>query len=379
MSRLPLTRVYISLTNLDHNLNLLRDLAGGRPLWPAIKANAYGHGAHIVASRLSSRGIDTFAVAHVQEALNLVENGITSRFIILSPDLGDTAPEIAANGFEPVVATEIQLRALSEEALRQDRDVRIHLKFDTGMGRVGFRPDEAETILSRVAGYPGLQVVGVMSHFPRADEGDPEYSLEQTGRFQDITATLAASGTLIRHLANSAAIFDLSGAHFDACRPGIAMYGLKPSARIRNPRAEELKPVMSWKTAITQLKEVPPGTGLSYGHSCITSRQSLIATVPVGYGDGLSRPLSNRIEMLVRGRRCRQVGSICMDQCLIDVSPLRGSVREGDEVVIIGSQGDQFIGAEGAGRDAGNHKLRDCYPYRQPCTKNRGRIIDPAC
>ncbi|WP_319478383.1 alanine racemase [Marispirochaeta aestuarii] len=345
MSRLPLTRVYISLKNLDHNLSLLRELAGGRPLWPAIKADAYGHGARIVASHLVSRGVDTFGVAQVQEALELAENGIDARFIILSPDLGDTAQEIAAHGLEPVVTTDIQLRALSREALRQGRDIRVHLKFDTGMGRVGFCPREADTVLARIAGYPGLKIAGFMSHFPRADEGDPEYSLEQLGRFRDIVEKTADFRDFETHMANSAAIFDVSGACFDACRPGIALYGLKPSSAIRNPRVDELKPVLSWKTAITQLKEVPPGTGLSYGHSYITSRQSLIATVPVGYGDGLARPLSNRIEMLVGGRRCRQVGTICMDQCLIDVSPLRGRVEEGDEVVIIGAQADQFIGA----------------------------------
>jgi alanine racemase len=346
MSRLPLTRVYISLKNLDHNLSLLQDLAGGRPLWPAIKADAYGHGARIVASHLISRGVDTFGVAQVQEALELVENGIAARFIILSPDLGDTAPEIAANGFEPVVSTDIQLRALSREALQQGRDIRVHLKFDTGMGRVGFCPREAAEVLARVAGYPGLTIVGFMSHFPRADEGDPEYSLEQVSRFGKLVKKYAESSSFETHMANSAAIFDVSGACFDACRPGIALYGLRPSSAIRNPRADELKPVLSWKTAITQLKEVPPGTGLSYGHSFVTPRQSLIATVPVGYGDGLARTLSNRMEMLVGGQRCRQVGTICMDQCLIDVSPLRGRVSEGDEAVIIGVQDEQFIGAE---------------------------------
>ncbi len=258
MSRLPLTRVYISLKNLDHNLSLLRELAGGRPLWPAIKADAYGHGARIVASHLVSRGVDTFGVAQVQEALELAENGIDARFIILSPDLGDTAQEIAAHGFEPVVATDIQLRALSREALRQGRDIRVHLKFDTGMGRVGFCPREADTVLARIAGYPGLKIAGFMSHFPRADEGDPEYSLEQLGRFRDLVEKTADFRDFETHMANSAAIFDVSGACFDACRPGIALYGLKPSSEIRNPRVDELKPVLSWKTAINPVKGGSP-------------------------------------------------------------------------------------------------------------------------
>ncbi|WP_319560971.1 alanine racemase [Marispirochaeta sp.] len=282
-----------------------------------------------------------------------MENGIKARFVILSPDLGDTAPEVAANGLEPVVATDIQLRTLSAEASRQRVDVRVHLKFDTGMGRVGFNPEEADGVLSRVAGYPGIKIAGFMSHFPRADEGDPAYSLEQVGRFQNVLDQSAVSGNFVTHMANSAAIFDVPQGCFDVCRPGIALYGLKPSFAILNPKADELKPVLSWKTSITQLKEVPPGTGLSYGHSFVTNRQSLIATVPVGYGDGLARPLSNRVEMLVRGRRCRQVGTICMDQCLIDVTSLRGDVQAGDEVVIIGRQGEEFIGAEAQAEELG--------------------------
>jgi alanine racemase len=185
-----------------------------------------------------------------------------------------------------------------------------------------------------------------MGHFPRADEADKTPSLDQLAAFHALAASPAGAGVELRHLANSAAIFDLPGAYFDAVRPGIAIYGLRPSAQIANPQVLALRPVLEWKTRITFLKEVPAGTGLSYGHSFHTQRPSLIATVPVGYGDGLSRRLSNDFEMLVRGTRCPGVGRVTMDQSLLDVTALRGRVELGDEVVIIGRQGEAEVTAD---------------------------------
>jgi alanine racemase len=185
-----------------------------------------------------------------------------------------------------------------------------------------------------------------MSHFPRADEGDPGYSLEQLERFRGVLAACAGEGIACRHMANSAALFDIPGCEFDAIRPGIAIYGLRPSAQIRNPSADALRPVLEWKARISFLKEVPAGVGISYGHTFVTDRPSLIATLPVGYGDGLARPLSNRMEVLVAGVRCPQVGRITMDQAMVDVSALRGRVRLGDEAVLIGCQGSEEVRAE---------------------------------
>jgi alanine racemase len=185
-----------------------------------------------------------------------------------------------------------------------------------------------------------------MSHLPRADEADKTYSVEQLDRFRRVVEATRNQDIEFRHLANSAAIFDLPGAAFDAARPGISIYGLRPSPDIANPRVTELKPVLHWKTRVTFLKEVPAGTGLSYGHDFYTQEPSLIATVPVGYGDGLNRRLSNRMSLLVGGVRCPQVGRITMDQSLIDVTPLRGRVQLGDEVVIIGQQGEEQVAAD---------------------------------
>jgi alanine racemase len=238
------------------------------------------------------------------------------------------------------------VEALARAARKAGKRIAVHLKVDTGMGRIGVRPEDVLAFLERCRAFPSLQVRGLMSHFPRAEEKEKTYSLEQLERFRCVIAATKAYGIEVRHMANSAAILDLPDAHFDAARPGIALYGLSPSQEIINPLVQELKPVLEWKTRVTFLKEVPAGTGLSYGHAFHTTRQSLIATIPVGYAEGLRRQLSNKIELLVRGVRCPQVGRITMDMSLIDVSALRGQVAIGDEVAIIGRQGVEEITAD---------------------------------
>jgi alanine racemase len=207
-----------------------------------------------------------------------------------------------------------------------------------------------------------------MSHFPRADEADKSYSVEQLARFRQAITMIQDHGIEVRHMANSAALFDIPASHFEAVRPGIALYGLRPSSTIANPFANRLKPVLQWKTQITFLKEVPAGVGLSYGHAIHTENPSVIATVPVGYGDGLQRNLSNRLEVLVRGARCPQIGRITMDMSLIDVTTLRGRVMLGDEVVIIGRQGTEEITADEMAAKLGtiNYEIVTSISHRVP-------------
>lgn len=341
-----LTQAVIHLDRLTHNLRLLQGLAGGRPLWPAIKANAYGHGAAIVARHLVGLGYNTLCVAHVSEAMALAEAGAQASIVILSATLPEHSEALVAYGFEPTVCTLDMVAALAKEAQKAGKRIPVHLKVDTGMGRIGIQPEEVSAFLERCRGFPSLRVRGLMSHFPRADETDKAYSREQTERFRSVIEATKSYGIEVRHMANSAAIFDLPESHFDAVRPGIAIYGLRPSWETANPRVSELEPVLEWKTRITFLKEVPVGTGLSYGHAFHTSRPSLIATVPVGYGDGLSRRLSNDLEVLIRGVRCPQVGRITMDQSLIDVTALRNQIGLGDEAVIIGRQEGEEVTAD---------------------------------
>jgi len=340
------TRVLINLEHVTHNMSLLQDHVGKRPLWPAIKANGYGHGAGIIGRHLVALGYRTLCVAHVSEAIELRESGIDARFIILSPAPPDRSDYFVSHDGEPVVCTIDMVQSLSRSAVRMGKIIPIHLKVDTGMGRVGIRPDEVVEFLDQCRACPGIHVKGIMSHFPRADEDDKDFSLQQIDLFNRVREASQGYGISHYHFANSAAIFDLPDAYYDAARPGISIYGLRPSATIRNPRVGELKPVLEWKTQITYLKEVPAGTGLSYGHIFHTKGPSLIASIPLGYGDGMSRLLSNRIDLLVGGTRCPQVGRICMDQCLVDVTALRGRVNIGDDVVIIGRQGDEEITAD---------------------------------
>jgi len=341
-----LTRAIIHLDHLTHNLQLLGQVAGGVPLWPVVKADAYGHGAHIVAPHLVGLGCRVLGVADVAEAQALIDQCVVATFITLSATLPEHAEALVALGCEPVVCTRGMVEALAREARRQGRQVVLHLKVDTGMGRVGIHPDQVPGFLEYVRSFPELRVRGLMSHIPRADESDKAHPLEQIERFRQVTEVAEGYGIQVRHLANSAAILDLPGARFDAVRPGIAIYGLRPSHEIANPRVEELKPVLEWQSRITFLKEVPAGTGLSYGHSYRTRQPSLIATLPIGYGDGLDRNLSNGFDILVGGRRCPQVGRVTMDMTLVDVTALRGQVELGDEAVIIGRQGREEITAD---------------------------------
>ena len=341
-----LARAFIHLDRLTRNLRLLEREAGGCVLWPVIKGDAYGHGALEIARHLTALGHRTLCVADVAEGEVLVEGGVKATIVILSATLPEHSEALVTHGFEPVVCDLAMVEALNRDARHADRGVAVHLAVDTGMGRIGIRPDEVHAFMARCRDLPALRVKGLMSHFPRADEADKSYSLAQIERFNALRAATAGYGIEVFHLANSAAVFDLPDARFDAVRPGIAMYGLAPSSDIANPRVHSLEPVLEWKTRVTFLKDVPAGTGLSYGHDFHTREPSLIATVPLGYADGFSRNLSNGSELLVGGRRCPQVGRVTMDMSLVDVSALRGRVAVGDEAVILGRQGNEEITAD---------------------------------
>jgi len=368
-----LTRAFVHLDRLAHNIRLLQEQVGARALWPVVKADAYGHGAHIVTRHLMQLGYDTFGVADVEEAAALCDAGVQATFIVLSATLPEHAEALVVCGCEPVVCTLEMVEALAHAAARAGRRVAVHLKVDTGMGRVGIRPDDAVRFLESCRRFAAVRVRGLMSHFALADEADKSVAREQVAAFQRVIAATSGFGIAVRHMANSAAVFNLPESHFDAVRPGIALYGLPPSRAIANPRVRELEPVLEWKTRITFLKEVPPGTGLSYGHAFRTERPSLIATVPVGYADGLRRSLSNNLPLLVRGVRCPQVGRITMDMSLVDVTALRGRVQLGDEVVIIGRQGVETLTADQMAETLGtiNYEVVSAISHRVP------RVIAP--
>ena len=363
-----LTKSFINLDHLTHNFRLLQRQVGSSQVWPVLKANGYGHDAAIVAAQLLRLGCQTFCVADVEEALSLIDSGVNATFIILSATLPQHSEPLAAYNCQPVVCSLEMVEALAGSAKKFGMRLPVHVKVDTGMGRVGIRPEELKNFLDRCRDFPALEVRGLMSHFPRADEADKSYSIAQLARFRQ--ALEIAKGQRIKtyHMANSAAIFALPDSHFDAVRSGIALYGLSPSATFTHPAARELRPVMELKTQIVFIKEVASGVGLSYGHAFHTQKPSLIATLPIGYGDGLSRSLSGRIDVLVRDIRCPQVGRITMDMSLIDVTALRGQVALGDEAVIIGRQGAEEITADELAAKLGtiNYEIVTAISHRVP-------------
>jgi alanine racemase len=341
-----LTKAFIHLDHLTHNLRLLQKQAGKSQVWPVLKANAYGHDAAMVAAHLSRLGCQTLCVADVEEAIVLIEGGSGASFIILSATLPRHSEALVTYDCQPVVCTAEMVEALAAAGRKFGKRIPVHVKVDTGMGRLGIQPDELGDFLDRCRNFPSIEVRGLMSHFPRADERDKSYSIAQLARFRHVVEMTKGHGITTCHMANSAAIFSLPNSQFDAVRPGIALYGLQPAATLAHPAARELKPVLGLKTQVIFLKEVAAGVGLSYGHAFHPQKPSLIATLPIGYGDGLARNLSGRTDVLIRGVRCPQVGRITMDMSLIDVTALRGEVELGDEAVIIGRQGTDEITAD---------------------------------
>ena len=341
-----LTQAFIHLDHVTHNLWLLQRQAAPAAVWPVLKANAYGHDAAMVAAHLVRLGCHTLCVADVEEAIALMDGGVRATFIILSATLPQHSEALVAYDCQPVVCTFEMVETLAAVGKKSGKRVPVHVKVDTGMGRLGIQSEALGAFLDRCRNFSSIEVRGLISHFPRADEADKSYSTAQLSRFRRVVEMTKNSGIKTYHMANSAAIFALPDSHFNAVRPGIALYGLQPAATIAHAAARELKPVLELKTQVIFLKEVAAGVGLSYGHAFHTQRPSLIATLPIGYGDGLSRNLSGRIDVLVRGVRCTQVGRITMDLSLVDVTALRGQVELGDEVVIIGRQSNEEISAD---------------------------------
>jgi alanine racemase len=298
-----------------------------------VKANAYGHGAALVAPVLQDAGADWFGTATVDEAVELRQAGVTKPILVLTgAGRGDVAAvlehDLAVAVLHPEMGEEIAAVAA--------RPVRVHLKIDSGMGRAGVVPDAIPGLVERLSNAGKLAIEGVFSHFANADSVTGEYSEHQFRVFRQGLDRLQAAGVQPRwvHLANSAATLSRSEAHFSLVRPGIALYGLPPEV---SAVAAGFRPVMTLLTHIVQVKDLPPEFPISYGQTFVTRRSSKIAVLPVGYADGYGRALSNRASVLVRGQRAPVVGTVCMDMTMIDVTDVAGAER-GDEVVLWGEQ-----------------------------------------
>jgi alanine racemase len=336
------TRAEIDLGAFQSNLRFAALLGGdSREVMAVVKADAYGHGAVPLAGAALRAGASCLGVATLEEARRLRVAGIEAPIYILSEVLPAAAGEVVALQCTQVLYTLELAEALERAAASAGTRVSIHLKIDTGMGRVGIDPSLAVSLSSRLRQMPHLLLEGVLSHLAEADILDRDTTLRQLGEFSSLCQRLERDCPELRyrHIANSALLMRKE-AMGDLTRPGIMLYGSPPAPGF--PGTENLRPVMRFLTSLVFLKKVPPGTPLSYGGTHVTRRESLIATLPVGYADGYARRLSNRAEVLVRGRRVPQVGTICMDMCLADVTDVPG-VAVGDEAILIGRQGEEEI------------------------------------
>ncbi|SFJ45285.1 alanine racemase [Paenibacillus sp. UNC496MF] len=344
------TRAEISLDALKHNLQAFRAaIPEGMLLMASVKANAYGHGAVEVAREAERCGVDYLGVAFLDEAIQLREAGVKTNILVL----GYVPPEGLAAARDANVAIALFRDDVLEAAASlpdNGKRLSVHVKVDTGMGRLGrLAVGDAVPFVRRAVAAPNVNVEGLFTHYARADEADKGYTELQYGRFKTVVRQLKAEGIRIPivHAANSAAGIDTPEMGGGMLRLGISMYGLYPSTEVNGGRIA-LKPVMTLKTAVVMTKEAPEGWGISYGTRYFAKAGERIGTLPVGYADGYSRMLTGRAEVLVRGRRVPVLGTICMDQCMVSLEAFAGDspVGNGEEVVLIGAQGGASITAE---------------------------------
>ncbi|MCG8551056.1 MAG: alanine racemase [Desulfobacterales bacterium] len=353
----PQSRVQVDLSAFGQNVRTLKGLIPADTRFCAVvKANAYGHGGIQCAKTVLENGSHFLAVARISEAAAMREAGITAPILLLGESLPEQVSFLAAHGIRASVADIQAAKALSAEAHALNTTLKIHIKLDTGMGRLGFLHPGAVTQKSGdsagivqaggIAGLKGLEVEGAYTHFAKADAIDKTHAKGQLARFNEMVAMLADMGIRpqIRHAANSAAVLELPEAHFDMVRPGVAMYGMAPSDEVDITR-HKLAPIMSITAKIIYVKAVPGNFTVSYGCTHVTKAPTVIATVPIGYADGYSRLLSNRGQMLVKGKKAPVTGRVTMDFTMIDVGHIPG-VKPGDDVTILGAQGEERITAE---------------------------------
>jgi len=345
----------ISLGNIRDNYHAIRALAKESEVIACIKSDAYGHGLVKVAWELVRDNVEYLGVATIEEALELRAAGINSEIVVLSAVPRGNTKDVLDLDLISVITTYEDARLLSETAnqFQAKKALRCFIAIETGMGRLGFIPTpEALADIAAITSLPGIKIVGLFSHFAKADENDLSFANAQIDCFNEYCAHLSRAGIEAgkRTMANSAAIMALPNSHFEIVRPGIALYGLYPSESM-DKNILPLKPAMSIKANIVYLKKTPANFPVSYGSRFVTQRESLIATLPLGYGDGLPRHTKGNARVIVRGHIAPIIGTVCMDQCMADVTDVPG-VSEYDEAIILGEQDGARITAEEIARDS---------------------------
>lgn len=335
----------IDLDAIAYNMTNIKSKVGKETgIIGIIKADAYGHGSVEISRVILENGADWLAVAVVDEGINLRKNGIAAPILLLgyTPEL--RLEDVVNNGFIQTVYTYETAKKLSDVAVRLGKTAVIHIKIDTGMGRIGYRVNEASADeIVKISELPNIEVNGMFTHFSTADEKDKNYTLNQYNKFVQMDAFLRERGLEIpiKHAANSAAIMDFDNMMFNMVRPGIILYGAYPSEEVDKDNLS-IKPAMSVKTHVSYVKEVNEGDYISYGRKYQAVGKRIIATIPVGYADGFIRAYSNGGKVLIKGEYAPIVGRICMDQFMVDVTDIK-DVQVNDEVVLIGKQGNKEI------------------------------------
>lgn len=335
----------IDLDAIAYNMTNIKSKVGKETgIIGIIKADAYGHGSVEISKVILENGADWLAVAVVDEGINLRKNGIAAPILLLgyTPEL--RLEDVVNNGFIQTVYTYETAKKLSDVAVRLGKTAVIHIKIDTGMGRIGYRVNEASADeIVKISELPNIEVNGMFTHFSTADEKDKNYTLNQYKKFVQMDALLRERGLEIpiKHAANSAAIMDFDNMMFNMVRPGIILYGAYPSEEVDKDNLS-IKPAMSVKTHVSYVKEVNEGDYISYGRKYQAVGKRIIATIPIGYADGFIRAYSNGGKVLIKGEYAPIVGRICMDQFMVDVTDIK-DVQINDEVVLIGKQGNKEI------------------------------------
>ena len=343
------THAEINLDALEHNLAQIKKSVGReKTILAVVKADAYGHGAVRIAKALEDMGVDFLGVATCEEGIELRKSSISRPIIVLGGFFEGQGPCVQEYDLIPVVYNLESAHALSRCAAAGKRKIKIHIKIDTGMGRLGIVPSQIKPFFEHLLQLNGLEIHGILTHLADTNQGGHsggEFTRHQIGLFEQLLEELSRMGIHppYTHLANSAAIMAQEHHSCNLVRPGIMLYGVYPAPQIGHTLG--LTPVMQLTTKIVSLKEVPRGTTISYGRTFTCKQESRIAVLPIGYADGYSRALSNEGEVLVRGKRAPLVGVVCMDMVMIDVTGIPG-VSLYDDVVLMGSQGDQTISAQ---------------------------------
>jgi alanine racemase len=341
--------VEIDLTALSYNVKqILKKLSPSTQLMAVVKADAYGHGAVTVAQSVIEAGASWLGVATVPEGIQLREAGINAPILILgATHTTEQIHAIAQWQLQPTLTSPKQALIFSDtlEAINAKSPLSVHVKLDTGMSRLGTNWQEAAEFVQLVQTLPSLAIASIYSHLATADSPDPKIMKQQQQRFEQAIAQIKAVGIEppCLHLANAAATLTDKGLHYDIVRVGLAIYGLYPAEHLRS--CIDLKPVLQVKARVTQVKTIAPGTGVSYSHQYIAQRELRLAVVGIGYADGVPRNLSNKMQVLIRGQRVQQIGTITMDQLMLDVSALP-DVQEGEVVTLLGTEGKETISAD---------------------------------